>query len=142
VERGSIDPANEISATVFVFEGLIAELGHPRAYWLARKLGRWERSLDAWDFDYQVLDYLDALINRYHIPVQVITWQPTSFAHVLHDRLYDLGAYVRSTTSTRYSSASPRIAVDPTVAVVYDVDPDHRFGYGFKARDFILERVQ
>jgi hypothetical protein len=138
MERGSIDPAKEFPATVFVFDGLIAQLRHPRFFWAAKRMGRWERSLEAWAFDQMVLASMERLIDAYHVPLRVLTWQPVPFAQVLHARLYDIGVPVRSTESGTYESFSPRLAVDTDVATVYD--PDNRFGYGFKAREFSLER--
>ena len=69
--------------------------------------------------------------------VEVLTWHPAGFAEVVHDRLWTLGVQVRETRASSYGYESQKIATDPTVSVVYDADPAHRMGYGFKARELI-----
>lgn len=139
MERGELGIENRY-ATLFVFEELIAHLERPRVEALYRKAGRWKQALDCWNFNQSVCDYIYALMSRYDVPVDVVTWRPQEFADVLHNKLWERRVPVRTTMTADYRSLSPWVATDPDVSVVYDPDPNHRFGYGFKAREFSLER--
>ena len=136
MERGKLDFTYAV-ATVFVFDGLIAELNSPRLYAADKLLGRWRQSLNYWDFNQHALDRMYELMSRFNVPVEVITWQPPQFAEVLNDRLWELKVPVRGTRSTSYPVASSSLAIDDDVNTVYDADPTHRFGYGFKGRELI-----
>ena len=41
---------------------------------------------------------------------------------------------MRDVYAGEYKDISPNLATDPGVSTVYDPDPHHRFGYGYKAR--------
>lgn len=131
----------EQTATIFVFEELLAHLERSLPEKYAVRLGRWERALSYWVFDQRVCDYVHTLVSRYQVPVDILTWRPSPFAAVLHDRLWEMDVQVRETRSASYRAVSPWIATDPTVGVVYDADPNHRFGYGFKAREFLVAQI-
>jgi hypothetical protein len=132
MERGQLGIEDQ-SVTAFVFEGLIA---HPPS-------GRFRRKNDVtqWTFDIQVCDYIHDLITRRGVAVEVITWRTSGFAEAVHDQLWLMDVPVRQTRSGSYALLSHRIATDPTVSLVYDADPHHRFGYGFKAREFSIGRI-
>lgn len=122
---------------MFVFEDLIAHLDHPRMERLALKGRRFEAAIAQWSFDVRALDHVSRLINHYQQPVEVITWHPHEFGVLIHERLWDMDVQVRDVRSGDYIALSPWIATDPTISCVYDADPAHRFGYGFKAREFV-----
>lgn len=124
------------STTVFIFEDLIAYCRKPHTERSALALGRWNLAVGCWDFDYKVLDYIAQFIFRYDMPVVVVTWRPTGFAALVHDRLWELKCPVSETLSSTYARLSPLYATDPDIITVYDADPEHRFGYGFKCREF------
>lgn len=136
MERGQFGVVGRV-ATIFVFDDLIAHLVHPRAESIALKLRQWDIALDSWEFDQRVCDYINSLVSRYDIPVEVVTWRPTGFAHALHDRFAEMDVFVSETTSSKYEILSPRYATDQNVGIVYDADHAHQFGYGFKSRDFL-----
>lgn len=143
MERGELAVGGSRPTTVFVFEGLIAHFSRSRLARLERtalRLHKWEIALDFWAFDQQVCDYMHRLIYAFELPVEVITWHPFGFDDVLHDRLWAMDVPVQSTTSGEYSSLSPRLAVNQEIGLVYDADPSHRFGYGFKCREFSVGR--
>jgi hypothetical protein len=135
VERGQI-AFEPMPTTVFVFDGLIAHLEHPRVEKTALKLRQFAAALDAWVLDYRVCDYISRLITQFNTPVDVLTWRPSKFAHLLQDRLWEQDVYVDEVKSTVYEHISQQIAIDTKITMVYDPDPMHRFGYGFKAREF------
>lgn len=135
MERGELG----ISARpglVFVFEGLIAHLEHQRIEKAALRTHKWDIALDQWVFALDVRSYMQRMLSHYDTPIDVLTWRPIGFAEALYERLWYYDLPVRSTHSTTYAMASPQMATDPAITVVYDADPDHRFGYGFKARQF------
>lgn len=136
MEHGQLFIEEEV-LTMFVFEDLIAHLDHPRMERLALKGRRFEAAIAQWSFDVRALDHVSRLINHYQQPVEVITWHPHEFGVLIHERLWDMDVQVRDVRSGDYSSLSPWIATDPTISCVYDADPTHRFGYGFKAREFV-----
>jgi hypothetical protein len=135
MERGELGVAYK-PVTVFVFEGLIAQLKSPKTERLNLRAHRWDAALYNWAFDQQVLDYINAALQRFEAIVDVFTWHPPEFAQRLHDYLWQVDVPVRETKSTRYDVMSIRVATDPEVSIVYDPDPAHRWGYGFKAREF------
>jgi hypothetical protein len=82
------------------------------------------------------------LMARFAARIEVITWRPPGFAQAVYDRLWALDIPVSEVHSPlSYQSISQRIATDPQVTAVYDADPRHRFGYGFKARDFVAGQM-
>jgi hypothetical protein len=136
MERGQLGIAYQ-PTTVFIFDGLIATCGHPRVEKLAVTAARWERALACWDWNMRVLDHMHDMLSRFEAHIEVITWRPTAFAQLVHDRLWEMDVPVSETTSAlSYQSASQRIATDQRITAVYDGDPTHRHGYGFKAREF------
>ena len=138
--RGQLGRA-ERDKVLFVFEGLVGTLperSRQEARCIRRK--RWEWALDYWSFDYQVLDYINRTM-QYH-DVEVVTWKPAGFAAVLHDRLWAAEVFVDATKSASYRSLSQRTATDTRVSLVYDPDPTHRWGYGFKAREFSIGDIR
>jgi len=139
MERGQLG-VDDRPATVFIFENLVAVCARERVERAQLRLHRWTQALDLWDFDLAVCDYIYRLIDRFNLPVDVITWRPPGFAAVLHDRLWEMDVSVRDTRSGEYRLLSQRIATDPTISTVYDADPTHRFGYGYKAREFSIGR--
>lgn len=139
MERGQLG-VNVKPATVFVFEGLIATLERHRVEKMNIRARRWGAALDNWQFDFQVCDYMHTALSRLEMVIDVVTWRPMEFAELLHDRLWNMDVPVRETFSSDYRSMSPRVATDTGVTVVYDADPAHRFGYGYKARDFNIGR--
>ena len=134
MERGDL-AIDGRAATVFVFDGLIANCFRPKAEKWALRRRHWEAALDFWAFDHRVCNYMHALMSRYLIPVEVITWHPHGFAHALSDRLNDMQLPVREVTATDYTQASMIIATDPNINTVYDADPHHRMSYGYKVRE-------
>jgi hypothetical protein len=139
MERGQLGIENR-PATVFVFDNLIAKLDHPQAEKFALRLHRWDLAVDAWTFQIPVCNYIEALIWRFKTPVEVITWRPQGFARALSDRLWERGLSVREVQSGDYVYFSPRFATDAEVTCVFDPDPAHLWGYGFKARPFDIGR--
>lgn len=127
---------NETPAIVLVFEGVLAHCTHPILERAALRVRGWTAAVDQWEFDYKVCDMANQLMSRGAM-VEVLTWHPAGFAEVVHDRLWTLGVQVRETRASSYGYESQKIATDPTVSVVYDADPAHRMGYGFKARELI-----
>jgi hypothetical protein len=140
VEHGELG-VRERPSTIFVFEGLIAQLEHKRRERTALRLHQWELALDQWVFDLQVRSHMQMLMERYGIPLQVLTWRPIGFADALHDRLWYYNIPVSFTKSSIYQMSSQEIATDPGITHVYDADPAHRFGYGFKVREFHAGQV-
>ena len=140
MERGQLGIESRAS-TVFVFEDLIAHLDHPTAERFALRFRRWDMAVDAWTFDIGVCNHIEMLTDRYDIPVEVITSHAAGFAEVLADRMADRGLHVQEVKSGPYEYFSPRYAVDPMITTVYDPDPRHRRGYGFKCREFFLGSV-
>jgi hypothetical protein len=137
VERGQIGIESRPS-TVFVFEGLIAHQTHKNAERFALRLHQWEVALDTWIFDFNVCNYIELIIDRYRTPVEVITWRPRGFADALANRFSEIGLSIQEVKSGTYAYFSPRYAVDSAVTTVYDPDPMHSHGYGFKCREFNL----
>lgn len=137
MERGELGIESRAS-TVFVFEGLVGHLDHPAAERLALRFRRWEMAVDAWTFDIDVCNHIEMLTDRYNIPVEVITTRPVGFSVVLADRLADRGLHVQEVKSGPYEYFSPRYAVDSDINTVFDPDPVHMNGYGFKRREFFL----
>ena len=86
-----------------------------------------------------VCDRMHWLLSR-DVPVDVVTWRPHGFSEALRDLLWEHNVPVRDVKSGSYANLSPWVATDPYTSTVYDPDPDHRYGYGFKARDFFSER--
>jgi len=140
MERGQLGIENRVS-TVFIFENLIGHLQRPKTEFVYLKTRQWKQAVSCWVFDQHVCDYIYGLISRYDVPVDVVTWHGTEFAEALHTKLWDHRVPVRNTNSADYSSLSPWVATDTTISTVYDPDPNHRFGYGYKARDFSLETI-
>lgn len=140
MERGELGVSNS-PATVFVFEGLLADLLHPRMEQTALRMRRWSYALDQWAFDLDVLTYVENLISRHNVPVDVLTWRPIEFAELLYDRLWYYDTHVRSVKASTYPRASQQIATNDNFTLVYDPDPSHRWGYGFKAREFNIGQL-
>jgi hypothetical protein len=134
VERGDLAIDNR-AATVFVFDGLIANCFRPQAVKWALRRRHWENAMDLWAFDHRVCNYMDALMRKYNVPVEVITWQPHGFARVLSDRLWEMQLPVRDVIAGTYKNMSQTIAIDTGVSTVYDPDPHHRYAYGYKVRE-------
>ena len=134
MERGELALDGRL-ATVFVFDGLIANCFRPKAAKWALRRRHWENALEFWAFDQRVCSYMHALMARYNVPVEVITWQPHGFARVLSDRLWDMELPVRDVTAGEYKNMSQNLAIDQGVSIVYDPDPHHRFAYGYKVRE-------
>lgn len=103
---------------------------------MALRLHQWETALSTWQFDLKVCDHINATIYRYSLPVDIITWRPQGFAEALLDRLWDLDVPVMNVHSSTYTWMSQHLATDVEVQSVYDPDPKHRHGYGFKGREF------
>lgn len=81
------------------------------------------------------------LVNQYDTAVDVITWHSWEFAEVLETELSHLHVPVNHVTDVRYDFISPLYATIPGISIVYDPDPAHRHGYGFKGREFDLGRI-
>lgn len=138
MERGNLGiRANQY--VIFVFDGLVATLKNRRLEQGMLALGYTQRALDLWVFDVAVCEYMAQLIQR-GTPVHVYTWHSMYFADLLKDKLWDMDVPVEEVRASEYRFASHRLAVDPNVLYVYDPDPAHRFGYGFRARSFRDER--
>jgi len=135
MERGELGISAK-PGIVFVFEGLIGHLQHERIEKMALRANRWEYALDQWTFDLEVRSYIQRMIKQFGTPIDVLTWHPIGFAEALHDRLWYYDVQVSDTRSTLYEIASPEMATDPAISVVFDAEPSHRFGYGFKCREF------
>jgi hypothetical protein len=141
VERGEISTWYE-TTTVFVFEGLLAHCTATRREAAAVKAQQWEWALGYWEWDVQVLDHLHDMMARFQSQIEVVTWHPPGFATVLRDRIWELAVPVSDCFSAlSYGSLSQHLATDRNVTAVYDPDPQHRFGYGFKCRDFTLGQM-
>jgi hypothetical protein len=134
MERGELGIENR-TATCFVFEGLIGQLQRKRAESLALRLHQWETALSAWSMDITVCDYMVQLMGR-DVPIDVITWRPKGFADVLLDELWNFDIPVRGIRRGTYQGLSQHIAIDTEVSAVFDPDPAHRNGYGWKCREF------
>jgi len=134
MERGKLGIENR-PVTIFVFDGLVGLLQRPRTEKLALKLHQWETALGEWSLDIVVADYICALLGR-NVPVDIITWRPRGFAHALLDFLWDNNIPVRQVRTGTYAALSQHIAIDPEVTAVFDPDPFHRSGYGWKCREF------
>jgi hypothetical protein len=106
------------------------------------KLAYWQRALGCWEWDAQVLDHMHDMLSRFGARIEVITYRPTGFAQAVHDRLWELDVPVSDTSSVlSYQQASQRMATDPRIHTVYDGDRAHRYGYGFKAREFVAGQM-
>lgn len=140
MERGELSSAAG-PGVVFVFEELIAHLEHPRVERAALRAHKWDIAVDQWVFDIEVRAYIQSAMQRFGVVIEVLTWHSIGFAEALHDRLWHYDMAVHSTKSTTYQMASQEIAVNPAYSLVYDADPDHRFGYGFKCREFNLGQM-
>jgi hypothetical protein len=136
MERGQLGIENR-TATVFVFEGLVAHLRSPQIEkWLVRA-HKWESAFECWELDLQVCEYMSALTWRYNTPVQILTWRHPAFVPLIEDRLGALNVPLDQVSFNYYHVASAHIATDPTINTVYD--PEHPHGsYGYKAREFHL----
>ena len=134
MERGDL-AIDGRQATVFVFDGLIANCFRPKAEKWALRRRHWEAALDFWEFDHRVCNFMHSLMSRYGVPVEVITWHPWGFARVLSDRLNGMQLPVRDVQAAEFKQASQIIAIDPGITTVYDADPQHRMSYGFKVRE-------
>ena len=134
MERGQLGIENR-QVTIFVFEGLVGHLRRPRVEQLNLKLGRWQAAVEAWDLDLAVCDHMASLVAM-NVPVDVITWRPSGFAHNLLNHLWDHEVPVRDVRIGSYRALSQHIATDREVTIVYDPDPAHRSGYGWKARQW------
>lgn len=119
----------------FVFDGLVAEVSNERTERAFIRLHRWAMALDLWAFNITVLDWMHQVMGRNFI-VNVITWHPAPFAELVNAKLWDLDVPVLDVMSTEYRLVTHRFGTDPEVRCVYDPDPAHRFGYGFKGREF------
>jgi hypothetical protein len=140
MERGQLG-LDDRPSIVFVFDGLIAKLKSRRLLSLYCRAHQWEAALSLWEFDYRVCDYTAMMISRYGTPVEVLTWQPYGFGDILYDRLWEMDVQVRSVRCSEYIYETSHIATDPSASLVYDANPEHRFGYGFKCRDFDPARI-
>jgi hypothetical protein len=137
VERGEIGVWNE-TTTVFIFEDLIAQCVHPRMEKAALSFNRWEAALGWWEWDVQVLDHMHDMMSRYESRIEVYTWRPPGFAEAVYERLWQLSVEVAGVTSQpSYQYLSHLLATDNSVTAVFDADPAHRHGYGFKGRAFV-----
>lgn len=134
MERGEIGPISQ-HTFMFVFEGLIAEATNPRIERSMIQLHRWRRALDLWTFNIKACDWMRELIGKGYWVV-VLTWHPKEFAQQLNDYLWSIDVCVGEVKATRYEYISHRVATDSNVLTVYDPHPDHRFGYGYKCREF------
>jgi hypothetical protein len=135
MERGKLG-IEDRQKIFFVFDDLVAKLARPRAEALSLRLHQWESAVEAWQFDLQVCDFMNACIYRYNTIVEVVTWRPKGFAEALKDRLWELDVPVERVRSGDYPTLSQHFAMDTEVLMIFDPDPNHRFGYGFKAREF------
>lgn len=133
MERGQF-AVETLPCWLFVFDGLIAHCDRPKAERLAVRARRWTTAFSMWAVNYKVCDYMNLVMSR-GMQVEVLTWHEPEFAELVHDRLWSMGVRVRETRSSDYAWESPHIAVDSLVQVVFDPDPSHRFGYGWKARE-------
>lgn len=140
MERGELAPGGA-PATIFVFDELIAHCTHPKIESLAIKSHRWQVAFDCWELDHDICNYIGRLVHVYFRPVEIITWRPPGFADVVNTELYRLDVPVRHTTSREFEYLSPQLATDTDVDTVYDPDPEHRWSYGFKAREFDLGQL-
>lgn len=140
MERGQLGIDNHQS-TVFVFDGLIGNLLRPRTHRALINMRQWEYALDLWEFDIKVCDYISALMSRYGLSVDVLTWQPQGFANALQDKLWKMRVPVQEVRSSTYRIESPHAATDDSISVVFDGDLTHRMGYGYKAREFDPRKV-
>jgi hypothetical protein len=139
MERGKLDFGSK-PTTVFVFDGLIGLLHHPKLEKIALATHRWRLAIDAWNFQYRVCDYINRLAS-YGVPIEVITWRPQEFAEEINSKLWSMDTAVQHVRSAVYEEANWQISVDINVNLVYDPDPAHRHSYGYKGRQFELERM-
>lgn len=124
-------------ATIFVFDDLLAHLKNKRMEKVALAAHQWALAFDAWQADLVVCNYIRQFTEKYPtVPVELITWRPSGFADCIRDFTSDLRIPIRDVRFGSYEELSPSIATDNDVQIVYDPDPHHRFGYGFKARQF------
>ena len=133
MERGDL-AADPRPSTAFIFEDLIGTCSRPRAERTAIKMHQWAFALDYWVLQIPVVEYMQRLHDEFQQPLIVVTWHPRGFALLLHDLLWAWKVYVDETISGTYDMISPSFAVDPAIRLVYD--PEHRFGYGFKCREW------
>jgi hypothetical protein len=141
MERGELGVSDELT-TVFVFDTLLAHCRYHRRETALLRMGSWQKALACWEWDAQVLDHMHDMLARFAARIEVITYRPTGFAQAVHDRLWELEVPVADTISVlSYQSASQRMATDPRIQTVYDGDRAHRFGYGFKAREFVAGQM-
>jgi hypothetical protein len=135
MERGQLG-IETTPSVVFVFDGLIATLLRPRMHRALINMRQWETALDLWEYNTQVCDYMHLIVANYQMHVDVITWQPKGFADAALDKLWRMDIPVREVRSSSYTFESPHIAVDTSVQSVFDANPEHRHGYGFKGREW------
>lgn len=141
MERGQIGTWNQ-TTTVFIFEGLLAKCTAVRRESATVRAQQWERALGYWEWDAQVLDHLHDMMSRFNQQIEVATWHPPGFAPVLKEHIWGLGIPINDTFSAlSYHSLSQHLATDARVSAVYDADPSHRLGYGFKGRSFVAGQM-
>jgi hypothetical protein len=135
MERGELGITVE-KKILFVFEDMLASVENKRAEKVFLRLHQWEAAVNCWHFRYTAMEHMRSILRRRDVTPGVITWHSHPFAQALKDRLWAMGLTV-DVTASEYRFASPLFATDPDVLYVYDPDPEHRFGYGFKAREFV-----
>ena len=119
---------------LYVFEGLLAVCSAERAEARAIRWGRWQRAMDLWVFNMHVLQFLRQFNTRFEKNFDVVTWHPGAFAELLCDRLDDLGVHPQKVFADNYRLLQLDVAMSPDYDVVFDPDPAHAHGYGFKCR--------
>jgi hypothetical protein len=134
MERGKVAPFGR-QVVYFVFDGLIATCQHQRQERTFLRLHQWSLAMDLWELEPKVCDWIFTVVG-YGYPVDVITWHPQGFADLISEKLWANDVPINEVHATEYRLISHRFATDNEVRCVYDPDPAHRFGYGFKAREF------
>jgi hypothetical protein len=138
MERGKLAVENS-AITAVIFEDFVAKCPKSWQERLALSARAWAIAYDCWVVDPTICKYLSRLIDVHRRPVEVYTWHGPQFARLINDDLYQRSVFVRGVTPAHsYEDLSASLAIDTDVNVVYDPDPMHRLGYGFKCRDFDL----
>jgi len=126
-----------VQYSALVFDGLLGTCTAPRREARAVRSRRWEDALGYWELRQDVADVVNMWASRHNVLVSIITWHPPGFDDALAGWLEDRHVYVRGVESWEsYTVCSMTLATDPAVQEVFDPDPAHRHGYGFKGRSF------
>jgi len=122
---------------LFVFEGLIATLPDKEARAKAavlERLGRHKHAARCWRFDPHTTKRLWDLAWRHHYRFDIVTFKDPDFAEEIGKRMDHLALPVSSVFATTVPLLAQELSFMPSVAAVFDADPERRFSWGNRGR--------